>query len=401
MNQCPKCGASASTDQLFCNNCGFSFTVSPAAAKHKKSWYIGGGIALILLLTFVFYFFFSGSEEKTADRFIEALESKDTAVLRELLDSSQSTIVINDTSIQALLDATSDGSILRDVENDLKNKSSIYFTIKEQKHSLLFKKQYVVVPSSYYISLTTPEDATVTVNDTKQSISKNQTQKIGPFMIGNYPLTASYESSYGKLTDQTTVNFHRQKEENISVVFKGAYVTISSNRDDAILFVNGKSTGLQVNSSSQIGPVATDGSVTVHAEVQKDGTTFKSSPYTIQSEESIMLNIQTPPVEKEKTVIKEREVIVPGPRSYATSSSYILPGSDSYKLSYRDISSLSSSELRLARNEIYARHGYVFKSKDLQAYFYEKSWYTPDSSFRDSHLSSVEKYNVDFIKSYE
>ncbi|MEK1829327.1 hypothetical protein AAAC51_09860 [Priestia megaterium] len=132
---------------------------------------------------FCILFLFSGSEEKTADRFIEALESKDTAVLRELVDSSQSTIVINDTSIQALLDATSDGSILRDVENDLKNKSSIYFTIKEQKHSLLFKKQYVVVPSSYYISLTTPEDATVIVNDTKQSISKNQTQKIGPFMI--------------------------------------------------------------------------------------------------------------------------------------------------------------------------------------------------------------------------
>lgn len=82
MNQCPKCGARASADQLFCNNCGFSFTVSPAAAKYKKKWYIGGGIALILLLTFVFYFFFSGSEEKTADRFIEALESKDTAVLR-------------------------------------------------------------------------------------------------------------------------------------------------------------------------------------------------------------------------------------------------------------------------------------------------------------------------------
>jgi uncharacterized membrane protein YvbJ len=401
MNQCPKCGASASTDQLFCNNCGFSFMVSSATAKHKKSWYIGGGIALILILTFVVYSLFSSSEEKTADRFIKALESKDTAVVRELLDSSQSNIVISDTSIQALFDATSDGSILPEVENDLKNKTSIYFTIKEQKRSLFFKKQYVVVPSPYYISLTTPEDATVTVNDTKQSISKNQAQKIGPFMIGNYPLVASYESSYGKLTDQTIVNFHRQKEEDISLVFKGAYVTISSNRDDAILFVNGKSTGLQVNSSSQIGPVATDGSVTVHAEVQIDGTTFKSSPYTIQNEEKITLNIQTPPVEKEKTVIKEREVIVPRPRSYGTSSSYILPYSDSYKLSYSDISGLSSSELRMARNEIYARHGYIFKSKDLQAYFDGKSWYMPDSSFRDSYLSSVEKYNVDFIKSYE
>jgi uncharacterized membrane protein YvbJ len=401
MNQCPKCGASASTDQLFRNNCGFSFMVSSAAAKHKKSWYIGGGIALILILTFVVYSLFSSSEEKTADRFIKALESKDTAVVRELLDSSQSNIVISDTSIQALFDATSDDSILPEVENDLKNKTSIYFTIKEQKRSLFFKKQYVVVPSPYYISLTTPEDATVTVNDTKQSISKNQAQKIGPFMIGNYPLVASYESSYGKLTDQTIVNFHRQKEEDISLVFKGAYVTISSNRDDAILFVNGKSTGLQVNSSSQIGPVATDGSVTVHAEVQIDGTTFKSSSYNIQNEEKITLNIQTPPVEKEKTVIKEREVIVPRPRSYGTSSSYILPYSDSYKLSYSDISGLSSSELRMARNEIYARHGYIFKSKDLQAYFDGKSWYMPDSSFRDSYLSSVEKYNVDFIKSYE
>ncbi len=100
----------------------------------------------------MYFISFSGSEEKTADRFIEALESKDTAVLRELLDSSQSTIVINDTSIQALLDATSDGSILRDVENDLKNKSSIYFTIKEQKHSLLFKKQYVCLCRHHIIS---------------------------------------------------------------------------------------------------------------------------------------------------------------------------------------------------------------------------------------------------------
>lgn len=33
--------------------------------------------------------------------------------------------------------------------------------------------------------------------------------------------------------------------------------------------------------------------------------------------------------------------------------------------------------LRLARNEIFARHGRIFTADDLQLYFTEKSWYTP------------------------
>ena len=38
---------------------------------------------------------------------------------------------------------------------------------------------------------------------------------------------------------------------------------------------------------------------------------------------------------------------------------------------------LSDEELRLAINEIYARHGRKFKSSDLQEYFDSKSWYEP------------------------
>lgn len=38
---------------------------------------------------------------------------------------------------------------------------------------------------------------------------------------------------------------------------------------------------------------------------------------------------------------------------------------------------LSLTELRLARNETYARHGYIFKDPALKAYFEAKAWYTP------------------------
>ncbi|CAK0740659.1 hypothetical protein CCP2SC5_1090008 [Azospirillaceae bacterium] len=55
--------------------------------------------------------------------------------------------------------------------------------------------------------------------------------------------------------------------------------------------------------------------------------------------------------------------------------------------------------LRLARNEIYARRGYIFRDQELQKYFDAKNWYRPVS--RDVKLSPIEQYNVDLIKRYE
>ena len=39
--------------------------------------------------------------------------------------------------------------------------------------------------------------------------------------------------------------------------------------------------------------------------------------------------------------------------------------------------SLTDWEIRVARNEIYARHGRIFSDPDLNAYFRSQSWYTP------------------------
>jgi hypothetical protein len=83
-----------------------------------------------------------------------------------------------------------------------------------------------------------------------------------------------------------------------------------------------------------------------------------------------------------------------------SSSDHILPDSDKRVLSEEDIANLSKGQLRLARNEIYARHGYVFKSADLQKYFSSKSWYNADPSY-DGSLNEVEKENVKLLKARE
>ena len=86
---------------------------------------------------------------------------------------------------------------------------------------------------------------------------------------------------------------------------------------------------------------------------------------------------------------------------------YILPDSATRNYTKSELSSLSSSQLRLARNEIYARHGRKFNDKSLQDYFNNCSWYsgTVDPATFDaninSYLNSYELANLKLIKEVE
>ena len=62
---------------------------------------------------------------------------------------------------------------------------------------------------------------------------------------------------------------------------------------------------------------------------------------------------------------------------------------------------LSLHELRLLRNEIYARHGRMFRAEWLQQYFFAQPWYTPDENFKDESLSGNDKLNVETIVNFE
>jgi hypothetical protein len=62
---------------------------------------------------------------------------------------------------------------------------------------------------------------------------------------------------------------------------------------------------------------------------------------------------------------------------------------------------LSLNELRLLRNEVYARHGRQFQAPWLSQYFFSQPWYQPDENFKDEELSGPDKQNVETIVAYE
>ncbi|MBN8590032.1 MAG: YARHG domain-containing protein [Rhodothermia bacterium] len=70
-------------------------------------------------------------------------------------------------------------------------------------------------------------------------------------------------------------------------------------------------------------------------------------------------------------------------------------------LANSDILKLNKYELKIMRNEIYARYGYIFKTADMKAYFESQSWYTPRYNDVTSFLTETEKRNIELIQRYE
>ena len=65
------------------------------------------------------------------------------------------------------------------------------------------------------------------------------------------------------------------------------------------------------------------------------------------------------------------------------------------------VDGLFVEDLRVLRNEIYARRGRVFKDKELQKYFETQSWYQPNFDFKDESLTETESKNLAVIKEIE
>lgn len=90
------------------------------------------------------------------------------------------------------------------------------------------------------------------------------------------------------------------------------------------------------------------------------------------------------------------------PSSVYYSNSYIFPQSSTSYLSKAQVKSLSNYQLGIARNEIYARHGYIFQVDQFRRYFESQNWYVPRYSSQSSiSLNSIEEYNVNLIKNEE
>lgn len=93
---------------------------------------------------------------------------------------------------------------------------------------------------------------------------------------------------------------------------------------------------------------------------------------------------------------------VHAPRYNGVQKKGIYPEASIRVIKYKDLSELTDWDIKIMKSEIYARHGYIFKNKELMNYFSNQPWYQPISSkITEIKLSDIEKENIRFLEKFE
>lgn len=82
-----------------------------------------------------------------------------------------------------------------------------------------------------------------------------------------------------------------------------------------------------------------------------------------------------------------------------SSTGYMLPDADTRVITKEELESLSKAQAKYAKNEIYARNHYIFRSGGaMESYFTNKDWYSGEYSDQDDVLynkcNATERKNI-------
>lgn len=103
----------------------------------------------------------------------------------------------------------------------------------------------------------------------------------------------------------------------------------------------------------------------------------------------------------------EEEIVETDPNDQMCAGDFLYSDLCSRVITENEINNVPPDQLKLLRNEFYARHGMMFSTEELNIYFRAKSWYTPTypsnkaGFITDQILTPAEKANVIIIRGLE
>ncbi|MCT6915024.1 hypothetical protein A6283_05765 [Bacillus wiedmannii] len=411
MNVCTKCGTQLEDGVQFCQNCGMK-RGSPVVKKNMSG---GAKIGITLLTLFVIasvglYLYGSSYYKQVAqvDRMITILQEKDGEKLAEIITADDPSVTVTRESLTPLFSYIKENpSYVNELKGNLrigeKQGNGIeradFSLTKDGKYFFLFDR-YKLKAKTYYTTLLTNEKGT-TLKMNGKEIDKTDDKKFekqyGPFLPGTQVFQSEYKNDYVKLSREEKVVLMKQDQNNVTIdlTLQAQYITVQTNAPGATLYVNQKPVTALAGEEITWGPVATDGSATIYLERNRENGRETTKVETVTALSSYNL-----PFEKKGTEKNVVYNVTPPPTTRYVYNGFIFPDSDSRKLTSTDLAYLSKEQLKIARNEIYARHGHMFQTKDMQAYFSKQSWYRENPYFTGK-LTDIESYNVELIKSRE
>ncbi|PFA67300.1 hypothetical protein CN378_10655 [Bacillus sp. AFS015802] len=327
MDFCTQCGSPIDENRAFCIHCGEPYPVkekvedieteneSPARSRKIRvaiicALFMGGilvGAHLFIAHTF--------SPESYIEQVTRAIQEGDGEALSGLVSVSNEKVDIDKETLKDFSLYISENNQLIDLSKQLNagwketRRTNLAFKIKDEKGNVIFtidrgdkkwgiykQAKIEIVPFQQSFATNIGKgDVEVEVEGEKLHLSTGEEE---PVLIIPRKLsgTASFKGKYGSQTVPYETNPLSGKANKIvsDIHFQVSDVRIATNHEDAILYVNGKSTGKSIKEmNSTLNEVPQDASLSFHAVYKESGgTDLISNVVAFNGEEEISLEFE-------------------------------------------------------------------------------------------------------------
>jgi membrane-associated protein TcaA len=327
---CKKCGNQLEKGQVFCTKCGTEKAAAtvklekPTRAVVKERARIPLKLVMIVVIGIVIaaslggghmYMMKQANPMKVIDKFDAAVQGKDAEALAEMINAGQSADQVSEEEAASFIEYLTDDkqyylSLLEDLNfqsfyiedgdpvTDPNGNKMFKLEQKNEKKWFLYK-QYEIIFYPMELRITSNlEAAEIWLNGEKLEKKTERDSYIlaGYLFPGKHVIKAEAASDYSDFQLEETIDFSGAANNQVEAMleFDSTMVKLDANFDDAILFVNGKSTGKSIRELGTIGPLASDGSVTLHVERTHKGETVKSDQVQVFEDKRVRFSLEEP-----------------------------------------------------------------------------------------------------------
>lgn len=255
---------------------------------NRKLEILIGIIIVVGILAFigVNVFNITFDENKTMGKITEAFAEMDIDYLKDHIEIEGVTEPLADEELIDIVKLLKDYGIHRDdIQKYYDSVSDNIYLKKQGKENFLLDK-YILVLKPYNIAIENHMPGTKIYIDDKEigTIKEdNPTLKHTGLLPGNHKIKGVYEGEYATLVAEDEITCFDNYDNNVEYFMDlgGSYIEISSNIDDATLYINDKNTNIKLRDNYNLGPITTDGSISIQAKVEIDGKIYESEKYFI------------------------------------------------------------------------------------------------------------------------
>lgn len=274
-------------------------------------------IAAAALIVVLGALYFTGSYltdgSRLAAKFEKAVKAGDAQTVAAMLKPGEKDFSITKETVKPLIDLLKEDTAKRnEIVDDIRAQAALYkkknssvvassyadslIQVKKSGKQFLIFNDYDLQIKPIYVNVYTNYNGTkISVNGTELATSDKDyfDGKIGPLMPGENTITAKFEGEYATLESEQVLTLDDPLEYyDADLELKGKEIYVTSNNQDAAIFINGKDTGLTTSDYEGIGPITLDGSIKVHLEKEFPWGLVKSDAVPINSED---INIDLTP----------------------------------------------------------------------------------------------------------